>query len=167
MSVAVVLAVALTAVACRPPELKPEADVLAVASPELLARMRATPHDYFRFINHEWTARVCDLFAGDIPHLPTVQLHGDAHVEQYALTSDEWGLDDFDDSTRGPALVDILRFLGSIELAAQQRGWSGDRDRLVDRFFCRVSTRTVDAPRPPIAARRRSPTPSREPREVE
>lgn len=135
MTVAIVVAVALAAVACRSPELRPKADVLAMASPELLARMRATPHNYFRFINHEWTARVCDVFARDIPHLPTVQLHGDAHVEQYALTSDEWGLDDFDDSTRGPALVDIVRFLGSIDLAAQERGWSRDRDRLFDRFF--------------------------------
>jgi hypothetical protein len=109
--------------------------VLAVASPELLERMRATPHDYFRFINYEWTARVCELFAQDIPRLPPVQLHGDAHLEQYAFTSDEWGLDDFDDSTRGPALVDIVRFLGSIELVAQQRGWSRERNRLLDRFF--------------------------------
>jgi hypothetical protein len=131
----VVFVTVVTAVACHSPELRPEAAVLAVASPELLARMRATPHNYFRFINHEWTARVCDVFARDIPHLPTVQLHGDAHVEQYALTSDDWGLDDFDDSTRGPAVVDIVRFLGSIDLVAQQRGWSRDRDRLVDRFF--------------------------------
>jgi hypothetical protein len=121
--------------ACGAPELRPEADVLAAVSPDVLERMRATPHDYFRFINHEWTARVCDVFAADIPHLPTVQLHGDAHVEQYAITSDAWGLDDFDDSTRGPALVDIVRFLGSIEIVAQQRGWEGERDRLVDRFF--------------------------------
>src|SRR5262245_43571816 len=127
--------VVMTAVACGAPELRPQADALAVAPPELLERMRATPHDYFRFINHEWTARVCAVFARDTPQLPTVQLHGDAHVEQYALTRDAWGLDDFDDATRGPALVDIVRFLGSIELAAQQRGWSQDRDRLVDRFF--------------------------------
>jgi Uncharacterized protein conserved in bacteria (DUF2252) len=127
--------VVVTAVACDAPELRPEANVLAVASPELLDRMRATPHDYFRFINHEWTARVCDVFGHDILQLPTVQLHGDAHVEQYALTSHAWGLDDFDDSTRGPALVDIVRFLGSIELAAQQRGWRRERDRLFDRFF--------------------------------
>jgi len=133
--VVTVVAVVLTAVACGSPELRPQAAALAVASPELLARMRAAPHDYFRFINHEWTARVCDLFARDLAHLPTVQLHGDAHVEQYALTSNDWGLDDFDDSTRGPALVDIVRFLGSIDLTVQQRGWSRDRDRLVDRFF--------------------------------
>ena len=40
-------------------------------------------------------------------------------------------LDDFDDSARGPALVDIVRFLGSIDLAARQRGWTRDRDALV------------------------------------
>src|SRR5215510_13698858 len=111
----IIVAVALTAVACDAPELRPEADVLSGASPELLDRMRATPHDF--------------------PRLPTVQLHGDAHVEQYSLTSNAWGLDDFDDSTRGPAFVDIVRFLGSIDLAAQQRGWSRDRERLIDRFF--------------------------------
>jgi len=119
--------VVATTIACGAPELSPETAVLAVVSPEVLERMRATPHDYFRFINHEWTARVCDVFASDVPQLPTVQLHGDAHVEQYAITSNAWGLDDFDDSTRGPALVDIVRFLGSIELVAQQRGWSRER----------------------------------------
>jgi hypothetical protein len=164
MSVVIVVAVALTAVACGSRELRPEADALAVASPELLARMRATPHDYFRFINHEWTARVCDVFARDIPRLPAVQLHGDAHVEQYALTSDEWGLDDFDDSTRGPALVDIVRFMGSIELAAQQRGWSRDRDRLVDRFFAGyrhgLSAPLERPPQPDIVRRLRAEKPA-------
>ena len=64
-----------------------------------------------------------------------MQLHGDAHVEQYALTKDAWGLDDFDDSARGPALVDIVRFLGSIDLAVRRRGWSRERDRMFDRFL--------------------------------
>ena len=135
MLVIALLGILVAAVACSDPELRPEAKVLAVASSEVLERMRATPHDYFRFINHEWTARVCEVFASDIGHLPTVQLHGDAHVEQYAFTSDRWGLDDFDDSARGPALIDIVRFLGSVDLAARQRGWSHERDRLDDRFF--------------------------------
>ena len=52
---------------------------------------------------------------------PNVQLHGDAHLEQYAFTKSAWGLDDFDDSTRGPALVDIIRFLGSIDLTVRRR----------------------------------------------
>jgi len=147
----------VSAVACGAPELRPESHVLAAVSPELLERMRATPHDYFRFINHEWTARVCEVFGRDIPHLPTVQLHGDAHVEQYALTNRAWGLDDFDDSTRGPALVDIVRFLGSIELVTQQRGWSGERDRLIDRFFTgyrRGLSAPLESPSQPVIVQR-------------
>ncbi|HEU4935882.1 MAG TPA: DUF2252 family protein [Vicinamibacterales bacterium] len=112
-----------------------EPAALAAAAPELLDRLREDPYNYFRFINHEWTSRVCEVFGADLAKQPIVQLHGDAHIEQYALTDDAWGLDDFDDSTRGPALVDISRFLGSIDLAARRRGWSGDRDRLFDRFF--------------------------------
>jgi len=64
-----------------------------------------------------------------------VRLHGDAHVEQFALTKDAWGLDDFDDSTRGSSFVDIVRFLGSIDLATRQRGWTRDRDEVWTRFF--------------------------------
>ena len=75
------------------------------------------------------------MFANDMPGLPSVQLHGDAHVEQYALMNDAWGLHDFDDSARGPALVDIVRFLGSIELAARHHGWTREREPLFDRFF--------------------------------
>jgi hypothetical protein len=133
--VLLVLSIVLATSACRQAELKPDPEALASAPPELRATIRATPFNYFRFVNHEWIARVCELFDADIPRQPTVQLHGDAHLEQYAVTKEAWGLDDFDDSTRGPALVDIVRFLGSIDLAARERGWSGERDRFVDRFF--------------------------------
>jgi hypothetical protein len=153
----------LAAAACRPHELTPEPTLLAAAPPDLLDRIRATPYNYFRFINHEWTARVCEVFASEASHQPAVQLHGDAHVEQYALTTDAWGLDDFDDSTRGPALVDIVRFLGSIDLAAQQRGWSRERDRLVDRFFAgyrRGLSNPLDRPsQPGIVQRLQSQSP--------
>jgi uncharacterized protein (DUF2252 family) len=107
---------------------------LVGASPALLDRLRSDAFAYFRFVNRPWTARVCEAFA-DVRDLPTVRLHGDAHVEQFALTNDAWGLDDFDDSARGPAFVDIVRFLGSIDLATRQRGWTSDRDALWDRFF--------------------------------
>jgi hypothetical protein len=115
--------------------LVPAAAVVAAAPPELLERVRADPYNYFRLVNHEWTARVCEMFADDLPSQPVAQIHGDAHIEQYAFTSDAWGLDDFDDSARGPAFVDILRYLGSIELAARRRGWTRQIDRLFDRFF--------------------------------
>ncbi len=109
--------------------------VLAATPPAALARVRADPFQYFRLTNHEWTARVCEIFAADLPSQPVIQLHGDAHVEQFAFMKDAWGLDDFDDSARGPALIDIVRFLGSIELAARKRGWTRERERLFNRFF--------------------------------
>ncbi|HEX6436141.1 MAG TPA: DUF2252 family protein [Candidatus Binatia bacterium] len=103
-------------------------------TPELIKRLRADSYNYFRFVNRSWIARVCDDFAGDLEGLPVIRLHGDAHVEQFALTQDAWGLDDFDDSASGPAVVDIVRFLGSVELVARRRSWQQDRDRLFDRF---------------------------------
>ena len=114
--------------------LRPDPASLERAAPALLERLRANAYDYFRFVNRSWIARVCDDFRSDLEGLPVVRLHGDAHVEQFALTKDAWGLDDFDDSARGPAVIDIVRFLGSIDLAARQRSWEKNRDRLFDRF---------------------------------
>ena len=116
-------------------QLRPDPEALAAASPELVKRLQSSAFDYFRFVNRPWIARVCEVFGEDLHDLSNVRLHGDAHVEQFALTKDAWGLDDFDDSARGPALVDIVRFLGSMNLAARQRGWTRDRDALVNRFF--------------------------------
>lgn len=119
----------------RPTPLRPEASSIELAPAELRDRLRADEYVYFRFVNRPWTARVCERFAAVLPDVPIVQLHGDAHIEQYAVTSQTWGLDDFDDSARGPSFVDILRFLGSVELIARRRGWSADLDPLFDRFF--------------------------------
>ena len=105
------------------------------APPEFRARLAASPIAFFRFVNQTWTHAVCDAFAGDASDLPTARLHGDAHVEQYAVTATARGLDDFDDSARGPAVVDVVRFLGSLELAAQQRGWLASLPAAVDAFF--------------------------------
>jgi uncharacterized protein (DUF2252 family) len=112
----------------------PLPSALVDASPELIDRLRADPFTYFRFVNRSWAARVCEIFA-DVTDMPVVRLHGDAHVEQYAFTNHAWGLVDYDDSARGPESIDVVRFLGSIDLAARQRGWSRDRDALWDRFF--------------------------------
>ena len=148
---------AVAAAACGHRELQADREALAAAPPDLLIKLRADPYNYFRFINHEWTSRVCEVLAGDLPSQPTVQLHGDAHVEQYAFTKSAWGLDDFDDSTRGPALVDIIRFLGSIDLAVRRRGWTRDRDRVFDRFVAGYRQGLSDPlnqpPRPPIVER--------------
>ena len=94
-------------------QLRPNPAALASAPAELLDQLRADAFTYFRFINRAWVASVCEAFA-DVPDVPLVRLHGDAHIEQFAVTKDAWGLDDFDDSARGPLFVDIVRFLGSI-----------------------------------------------------
>jgi hypothetical protein len=116
-------------------QVRPEQDAINVAPREVIDRLRADPIAYFRFVNRPWIARVCDMFADEIRDQPTVRLHGDAHLEQFTVTSQAWGLDDFDDSVKGPALVDIVRFLGSVDLTARQRGWIVERNSLFDRFF--------------------------------
>ena len=115
--------------------LRPEPGSLDHANPELIERLRADPYVFFRFVNRSWGARVCDIFRGNLGATPIVRLHGDAHLEQFALTKDAWGLDDFDDSARGPAAIDIIRFLGSVDLLTRQRSWTKARDPLFDRFF--------------------------------
>jgi hypothetical protein len=150
---------AIVAAGCGHPELPADQEALAAAPPDLLSKLRADPYNFFRFINHEWTSRVCEVFDGDLRSQPTVQLHGDAHLEQYAFTKSAWGLDDFDDSTRGPALVDIIRFLGSIDLAVRRRGWTRDRDRVFERFVAGYRQGLSDPlhqpPRPGIVDRLR------------
>jgi Ser/Thr protein kinase RdoA (MazF antagonist) len=113
---------------------RPEPESLQRAAPELIEQLRADPFAYFRFVNRPWIARVCQVFGRELRNLPVVRLHGDAHVEQFAITSDSWGIDDFDDSAQGPAVVDIVRFLGSVDLVARQRSWEKDRNTLFDRF---------------------------------
>lgn len=155
-----VIAFVLVAVSSAWAQLRPEPDTVRLAPPELVARLRADPVAYFRFVNRPWIARVCDVFADDIRDLPIVRLHGDAHVEQFAVTDSAWGLDDFDDSARGPALIDIVRFLGSIDLVVRQRGWVGDRDAVFDRFLegyrRGLSDPDYHAPQPDIVRRLRA-----------
>jgi hypothetical protein len=140
-------------------QIRPEPDAINLASREVIDRLRTDPIVFFRFVNRSWIARVCDVFADDIHDLPIVRLHGDAHVEQFTVTTQAWGLDDFDDSLEGPALVDIVRFLGSIDLVARQRGWIVERDSLFDRFFLgyRKGLRQPDfrPPRPLVVDRLR------------
>jgi uncharacterized protein (DUF2252 family) len=147
-------------------QIRPEPAALANASPELLDRLRGDAYAYFRFVNRPWTERVCQVFAG-VRDAPIVRLHGDAHVEQFAFTREAWGLADFDDSARGPAFIDVVRFLGSIDLAARQRGWTQDRDALWGRFFegyrSGLSNPDRRPPEPGIVRELRSRTPTTRP----
>ena len=134
----------------------------AAEAPELRARLASSPLGFFRFVNQAWTQEVCEAFASEYGRLPLARLHGDAHIEQYAVTDGARGLDDFDDSARGPAVVDIVRFLASLELAAGQRGWSSSLPAAVDAFFAGYRRALVDPsylpPDPAVARRLRTGT---------
>jgi hypothetical protein len=130
----------------------PEAPELR-ARPALVGRLRQTPHNYFRFVSRQFSQTACELF-DDLGGTADVNLHGDAHVEQYAVTSLGRGLTDFDDSARGPYVIDLVRFGVSLELAAREKGWSvgdwafddflrGYRDALVNPSVERPPRRTV------------------------
>lgn len=159
-----VIAVAVMGTAHAAGPLRAEPESLERAAPELIERLRADPYNYFRFVNRTWIARVCDDLGSDLRDLPVVRLHGDAHVEQFALQQDAWGIDDFDDSARGLAVVDIVRFLGSIDLVARQRSWEKDRDRLFDRFVEGYKQGLIDPrylpPPPDIVGRLRAQAPA-------
>lgn len=129
-----VLAAALTCVApaLGAETLDPAPLVIATDAPELeanpalRARLGAGPHAYFRGIGSRFAAVVCDRFASQAAAFPTVTLHGDAHLEQYAVTDRGRGITDFDDSTTGSALVDLARFATSIDLAIRERQFPED-----------------------------------------
>lgn len=104
-------------------------------NPKLLERIVQSPHGYYRFINVPFSQEVCDQFEEEIRTAPTVNLHGDAHLEQYAITDLGRGLTDFDDSSTGPALIDLLRFGVSLRLTCIAQGWETDADGLYQDFL--------------------------------
>jgi hypothetical protein len=110
------------------------ADTRFVGRHDLVSKLTATPHGYFRFVNAAFAAETCRLF-GDAAAMPEVNLHGDAHVEQYAVTNLGRGLTDFDDCTRGKPVIDLVRFGTSLVLAARERGWGREERRFVDEFL--------------------------------
>jgi hypothetical protein len=117
-------------------ELDVPADTAKLASNiALRARLLGSPHGYFRFINVPFMNAVCRRLRSEKGSLPVVTLHGDAHVEQYAVTELGRGLTDFDDSASGPATIDLVRFGVSVRLAAQQRGWEDRADGIFLAFL--------------------------------
>ena len=104
-------------------------------NPALLERILETPHGYFRYINIPFSQYICETFTPMIEQSPLLNLHGDAHLEQYAVTDLGRGLTDFDDSSTGPGIVDIMRFTVSLRLACEQLGWQDQADSLVNTFL--------------------------------
>ena len=129
------------------------------ARPDLVGRLRDTPHGYFRYVNRPFTEAVCRQFRDGHGGFPEVNLHGDAHLEQYAVTSLGRGLTDFDDSARGPSFIDLVRFGVSLELAAREKGWPGEGRRTFGDFLRgyddALKNPNVDGPPPAVVTRAR------------
>jgi hypothetical protein len=128
-----------------------EASDLGPQARKLLPNLESDPFVYFRFINRPWSRATCAALGAELASLPHVHLHGDAHVGQYAYTLTDHGLDDLDDSISGPPALDLVRFLGSVDLAARARGWTDQRETLFDEFFRGYRAALVDRDyKPPV-----------------
>jgi len=105
------------------------------SNPDVLDRVVRSRYAYFRFISVPWGQAVCDEFEASLNVFPMVNLHGDAHIEQYAITEGAYGLDDFDRATVGPSVIDLVRFGGSLALTAELKGWTDSTDDLIAAFL--------------------------------
>ena len=112
---------------------------------DLKSKIAQSAHGYFRFINAGFALEACDAFADVIGDFPDVNLHGDAHFEQYAVTNLGHGLTDFDDCTQGKPIIDLVRFGTSLLLAARERGWDDEDDQFVGEF-CRGYRDALEKP---------------------
>jgi hypothetical protein len=104
-------------------------------SPGLLERVTASPHGYLRFINPQFAQAVCAALKTEMASNPDVNLHGDAHLEQYAITDRGRGLHDYDAAGSGPAVLDLARFGVSIRLACRANGWVAEEDSIFETFL--------------------------------
>ncbi|MCG6917858.1 MAG: DUF2252 domain-containing protein [Deltaproteobacteria bacterium] len=103
--------------------------------PKLLERILEGPHNYFRLINIRFAEAVCLRFQKQLGAIPNVNLHGDAHLENYAVTDRGRGLSDFDDATIGPMVLDLVRFGVSVHLACRANGWEDQAEFIVKSFL--------------------------------
>ncbi len=102
-------------------------------SQDVRERISHDPYSYFRYVNVSFAQQTCQSFSS--VEIPIVNLHGDPHIEQFAVTQKSAGLVDFDDSVAGPAVIDLVRFGTSIKIAARQKGWTVQGDIIVRRFL--------------------------------
>lgn len=129
-------------------------------NPRLLDRIESGPHGYFRFINIAFSQAVCERFRSATQNVPPVNLHGDAHLEQYAVTDIGRGLTDFDDSSKGPAVLDLLRFGVSLHLALRLYAPSLEcapfYERFLEGYRGALEDPEIQAPEPEWVARIRA-----------
>lgn len=133
------------------------------ASPKLLAKLSSSPYAYFRALARAYELKTCAEFRDQRWQLPVMAIHGDAHVEQFVLTPDTAGLEDFDQSGYGPAVVDLVRYAASVHLACRTAAFACDADRVISAYFAAYRSALDHEPtrsEPSIVARLRRETPA-------
>jgi Uncharacterized protein conserved in bacteria (DUF2252) len=129
----------------------------------LVEKLDASPYHYFRALGPQFSLRTCAEFRDLRSRLPSVAIHGDAHVEQFVVTPSTAGLEDFDHSGFGPAVIDIVRYAASIHLACREVSWPCRAEAIVEKWLA-AYRESLDhaAPRevPAVVARLRADSPS-------
>jgi len=118
----------------------------------LVASLEASPYRYYRLLASEFESRTSVAFRDVRSELPVIALHGDAHLEQFVVTRDTFGLEDFDHAGYGPAVVDLVRYATSIHVACAGARFACDPARAVDVFLSHYRAsidRAPGAPAPP------------------
>ena len=129
------------------------------ASAALLAKLDATAFRYFRMLAREFAARTCFEFRDVRWRLPSVAVHGDAHLEQFVITGHSYGLEDFDAAGFGPSVVDLVRYATSLRIACRDAAWACNGDEAVELYlqaYHDALDHRVDRVTPTIVARLRS-----------
>jgi hypothetical protein len=106
------------------------------ASTALLDQVGSSAYRYFRLVARPFAARTCYEFRDLRWRLPSVAVHGDAHIEQFVVTNEAYGLADFDRAGFGPAVVGHgqVRGLDSLSPAVRPSG-RATRPKAVAAYF--------------------------------
>jgi len=105
------------------------------ASDALIDRIGASAFRYFRAVSEPFKHRTCEAFSDLRWRLPSAAVHGDAHLEQFVVTDESFGLADFDNAGFGPAIVDLVRYAASLHLACRDIEGGCDAERAVAAYF--------------------------------
>jgi thiamine kinase-like enzyme len=128
------------------------------ASESLVDKISASAFRYFRAMAEPFKHRTCEAFRDLRWRLPSGPVHGDAHLEQFVVTDDDFGLADFDNAGSGPAIVDLVRYASSLHLACREIEGGCDPEQAVTAYFNAYHT-ALDYPaqrnQPEIVARLR------------
>jgi hypothetical protein len=129
------------------------------ASEALVDRIGASAFRYFRATAEPFKHRTCEAFRDLRWRLPSGPVHGDAHLEQFVVTDEDFGLADFDNAGYGPAIVDLVRYAASLHLACREIKGACNPEQAATAYFDGYRT-ALDHPvrrhQPAIAARLRA-----------